>query len=129
MRCRTGTVVATANATYTFTAVTNEVLVANFVPTNYTITVTASPVAASAALLGGTFPAGDSATFIAQPNSGYGFQNWTVNGNVVSSITNYTFAVTSNEALVANFTVTGVTVTAMENPIIICINLSLNLKL
>ena len=40
----------------------------------------------------------------ATANNNYTFDNWTENGNVVSTNTNYTFTVTGNRTLVANFT-------------------------
>ena len=39
----------------------------------------------------------------ATPNTGYTFTNWTEGGNVVSTNANYTFSVTGNRTLVANF--------------------------
>ncbi len=43
-------------------------------------------------------------TVTATPADGYMFINWTQNGNVVSTEASYTFNVTSNVSLVANFT-------------------------
>ena len=51
----------------------------------------------------GTVAAGTSVTATATANEGYQFVNWTVSGNVVSSANPYTFTVTANTALVANF--------------------------
>ena len=45
-----------------------------------------------------------SCTVTATPADGYVFANWTVNGNVVSTDAEYTFNVTSDMDLVANFT-------------------------
>ena len=70
---------------------------------NYTITVSANPVEGGNASGGGTFSQGQSCTVIATANSGYTFTNWTENGNVVSEQANYTFNVTGNRNLVANF--------------------------
>ena len=39
----------------------------------------------------------------ATPASGYGFVNWTQNGSVVSTSASYTFPLTGNTTLVANF--------------------------
>ena len=47
---------------------------------------------------------GTSCTVIATPNEGYYFANWTEDGAVVSSDANYTFEVTDDLTLVANFT-------------------------
>ena len=51
-----------------------------------------------------TFYEGESCTVTATPNEGYYFANWTEDGAVVSSDANYTFEVTDDLTLVANFT-------------------------
>ena len=52
---------------------------------------------------GGQFDYGTSCTVTATPVDGYMFTSWTNNGNVVSTNAEYTFNVTSNVDLVANF--------------------------
>ena len=47
---------------------------------------------------------GTSCTVIATPNEGYYFANWTEDGAVVSTDANYTFEVTEDLTLMANFT-------------------------
>lgn len=66
-------------------------------------TLIASPTNGGTVTAAGAFAIGFDQTVTATPNSGYIFTNWTVNGTVVSVSTNYTFEVTSNETLVANF--------------------------
>ena len=39
----------------------------------------------------------------ATPNSGHSFVHWTKNGSVVSTLESYTFALTANVTLVADF--------------------------
>lgn len=51
----------------------------------------------------GIYSAGAECTLTATANEGYIFINWTENGEVVSSDAEYTFTVTSNRNLVANF--------------------------
>ena len=70
---------------------------------NYTITVYANPTNGGTVTGGGTFQQGQSCTLTAIANNGYTFTNWTINGSVVSSNANYTFTVTGNRNLVANF--------------------------
>ena len=48
---------------------------------------------------------GDVVTFTATPTDGYGFVNWTVNGEVVSEENPYALEITESVALVANFDV------------------------
>ena len=52
---------------------------------------------------GGQYNYGASCTVTATPADGYMFTNWTQNGNVVSTNAEYTFTVSSNVNLVANF--------------------------
>lgn len=112
-----GAVVST-QANYTFTVNNNRNLVANFQPQpqNYTITVSASPRDGGTVTGGGTYQQGQSCTVHATANTGYTFTNWTENGNVVSSNANYTFTVTSNRTLIANFTAQSYTITATADP-------------
>ena len=112
-----GNVVST-NRSYTFTVTGNRTLVANFQaqPQNYTITVSANPTNGGTVSGGGTYQQGQSCTVSATANTGYTFTNWTENGNVVSTNANYTFTVTSNRTLVANFTQQQYTITALVDP-------------
>ena len=112
-----GNVVST-NRNYTFTVTGNRTLVANFQaqPQNYTITVSANPGNGGTATGGGTYQQGQQCTVQATPNTGYTFTNWTENGNVVSTNANYTFTVTSNRTLVANFQMQSYTITVTANP-------------
>jgi len=73
-----------------------------------TDTVTTSPVPAYGGTVsgGGVFLAGSQQTVTAAANLGYSFIDWTENGIEVSSLTNYTFTLTENRTLVANFTAT-----------------------
>ncbi len=95
------------NANYTFTVTGNRTLVAHFAqqsPQSYTITVSANPTNGGTVTGGGTYQQGQTCTLHATANNGYTFNNWTENGNVVSSNANYSFIVNGNRTLVANFT-------------------------
>ena len=70
----------------------------------YTIRVFANPTEGGTVSGDGSFIPGTSCTVTASENSGYSFTNWTENGNVVSTNANYTFMVTGNRTLVAQFT-------------------------
>lgn len=95
--------VVSSDANYTFTVEGNRSLVANFTAITYTITVSANPSNSGTTSGGGTYNHGQSCTVIATSADGYTFMNWTENGTVVSTDANYTFVVTSNRSLVANF--------------------------
>ena len=110
-----GSVVST-NADYTFTVEGARTLVANFTLNSYTIAATASPSAGGTVSGAGEYDFGASCTLTATANTGYTFTNWTENGNVVSTNANYTFTVSGNRTLVANFTLNTYTITATCNP-------------
>ena len=95
--------VVSSNTSYTFTVEDSRNLVANFTAITYTITVSANPSNSGTTSGGGTYNHGQSCTVIATSADGYTFMNWTENGTVVSTDANYTFVVTSNRSLVANF--------------------------
>ena len=84
----------------------------------YTINVSANPNIGGSVTGGGTYNQGQSCTVTASPNAGYTFTNWTENGNVVSTNRSYTFTVTANRTLVANFQAQpqNYTVTVSANP-------------
>ncbi len=111
-----GSVVST-NATYTFNVTTNRNLVANFTyqTQSYTVNVSANPTAGGTVTGGGTYTQGQSCTVVASPNTNYTFNNWTENGTVVSTNASYTFNVSANRTLVANFTYTPPTYTVTLN--------------
>ena len=105
--------VVSSQACYTFTVNSNRNLVANFQaqPQTYTINVSANPNNGGTVSGGGTYQQGQSCTVNATPNTGYTFTNWTENGNVVSTNASYTFTVTGDHTLVANFQVQSYTIT------------------
>ncbi len=78
--------------------------VLNFTEPNYTITVSASPSNGGTVSGAGIYQDGSTCTLTATANTGYTFNNWTENSTVVSTNANYTFTVTGNRNLVANFT-------------------------
>jgi uncharacterized repeat protein (TIGR02543 family) len=72
----------------------------------------------------GSFDAGSSVTVTATPNTGYHFVNWTEAGVIVSTSSSYTFTLTANKTLVANFAIntyvlniTAVNGTVVKNPL------------
>lgn len=101
---KNGTQVST-NATYTFTVTESAAFVANFTanPVNYTITVSANPSVGGTVDGGGSFIQGQNCTLTATASSGYSFTNWTENSSVVSTDATYSFMVTGDRTLVANF--------------------------
>ena len=112
-----GTQVST-NANYTFTVTGNRNLVAQFQaqPQNYTISVSANPTDGGTVSGGGTYQQGQSCTVSATPATGYNFVKWTENGTQVSTNANYTFTVTGNRTLVAQFEGQSYYIATSSNP-------------
>ena len=69
----------------------------------YTVTVASNNNNYGTVSGGGQYNYGASCTVSATPADGYMFTNWTQSGNVVSTEAEYTFTVSSNVNLVANF--------------------------
>ena len=101
---------------YTFTVDGNRNLVANFGQLFYTVSTSSSPTSGGTTSGGGSFASGSSCTVTASPNNGYSFTNWTVNGSPVSSSASYSFTVSSNRTLVANFAQIQYTVSTSSSP-------------
>jgi uncharacterized repeat protein (TIGR03803 family) len=113
-----GNVLSTTNY-YTFSAVGNETLVANFTPTTYSVSTSSSPIGGGSTSGGGTVACGSSGPVCASPNPCYSFVNWTdQNSNVLSTSACYVLTVTTNATLVANFTFapTNYTITTSSSP-------------
>ena len=81
----------------------------------YTISISSNPSNGGSTSGGGTYDKGATATVVATPNSGWKFNNWTESGNVVSNNASYSFTVTSNRNLVANFSQIY-TISTISNP-------------
>lgn len=99
-----------------FTLNANRNFVANFraIPASqFAVLLTSSPAAGGTTDGEGAYAAGTSVTITSVPNTGYTFTNWTdlASGAVVSASPNYTFALTANRTLVANFVLNNYTLT------------------
>ena len=75
----------------------------NLVVDRYNIQVEPLPYEYGTATGGGSYLSGQTATVIATAGAGYEFVNWTEDGIEVSVDSEYSFAVTANRALIANF--------------------------
>ena len=91
------------SANYNFTVRSNRTLVAWFVPA-FTVTTAMSPSFAGTTTGDGTYNSNSTATVTAPLVSGFQFVNWTWFGTPVSMTRSYSFTVTGDRALVANYT-------------------------
>ena len=112
-----GTAVS-SNVSYSFTVTGNRNLVAHFdySPNQYTINATANPNNGGSISGTGVYDSGSTCTLTASANTGFTFVNWTENGSQVSTNASYSFTVTGNRNLVANFTQNSYIITVSTNP-------------
>ncbi|MBR5240476.1 MAG: hypothetical protein IKW05_00920 [Muribaculaceae bacterium] len=99
---------------YTTTITATTQFKANFEKDNYTLKITAGEGGVVKASQEGIVLNGTKVTLTATPNEGYGFVNWTVNGEEVSTSATYTVTVTKDVEYIANFIPHKVTVIAGE---------------
>ena len=113
--------VVSEEAEYSFEITKDRNLVANFELLSYNVTALVNPENAGVVNGAGTYNHGEEVALTATANEGYKFINWTENGEVVSEDAQYSFVVTSDRNLVANFEKKEVTsvvynVTTVVNP-------------
>lgn len=103
-----GGTIASTSSSYQFVLTGNRTLVANYssIPADqFAVILSANPAAGGSTNGSGSFDSGTNVTVTATPNAGYAFVNWTENGTEVSTDPSYTFGLTANTSLVANFEV------------------------
>jgi hypothetical protein len=113
---KNGTVVS-SNPDYSFTVTESATYIAHFSAQTYTVTVAADPNEGGNVSGGGSFNYGQICTVHALANGCYRFVNWTENGSIISGQRDYSFTVTSNRNLIANFSRETCEITAEVNPI------------
>lgn len=103
-----GGVIVSTSPGYTFTINGNRTLVANFsviTGSQLVVILSSNPAAGGSTGGSGAYASGTSVTVTATANTGYTFTNWTENGTIVSTSAAYTFPLTANRTLVANFAI------------------------
>ena len=95
-------IVSTENE-YSFIVTKDINLIANFEKTTCNVTAVANPEEAGTITGTGTYVKNMSVTLTAKANEGYKFLNWTENGVIVSTESEYSFVVSLDTDLVANF--------------------------
>ena len=86
---------------------------------NYAVSVASNPVGSGTITGGGSFASGSPVTVIATPNTAtlpYLFVNWTEGGAFQSGSSNYTFVLSRDRTLTANFTLPAYIVSASNTP-------------
>uniref|UniRef100_UPI0032176F75 InlB B-repeat-containing protein n=1 Tax=uncultured Draconibacterium sp. TaxID=1573823 RepID=UPI0032176F75 len=83
---------------------------------SFNISASASPSNGGSLNGTGSYNSGATANLTATVASGYDFVNWTENGTQVSTNANYSFTVTSNRTLVANFEAKTYNISASASP-------------
>jgi hypothetical protein len=92
--------------TYVFPITSNRTLIANFAINKYTLSTIIMPSNGGTVLKNPdqpTYNYGSFVSVIAAPLAGFSFLNWTENGTIVSTNATYSFLITSNRTLIANF--------------------------
>lgn len=115
-----GSTIVSTNASYQFTLTANRNLVANFsqIPALlYAVILSANPTVGGTTSGAGAYVSGTSVTVNASANTGYSFVNWTEGTTVVSTSAGFTFPVTANRTLVANFAINTYTLGVSANPL------------
>jgi hypothetical protein len=87
--------------------------------TQYSITLSSNPIDGGTTSGGGTFNSGSLVTVTASSETGFFFTNWTEGADIVSTNSSYSFTVTNDRALTANFAnIPGqYSVTLISNPL------------
>ncbi len=114
-----GGVEVSTDQTYIFIATVNRNLVAHFALNQYTIAVSADPVAGGTITGAGTYNHGATVNLTASPDlaNHYHFVNWTEGGVEVSTDQTYIFIATVNRNLVAHFALNQYTIAVSADPV------------
>jgi hypothetical protein len=108
--------IVSSNPQFSFTIAENREFIAHFNINTYEVTATSDPVEGGSVSGTGVFNHGQTANLQATAAEGYNFVNWTENGNTVSQNPFYTFTVSQNRSLTANFSSEIHTLTLNPNP-------------
>ena len=95
--------VVSEDVEYSFVATSDRKLIANFVLLDYYVSAVANAAEAGEILGSGNYNHGEDVTLTAVANEGYKFVNWTEDGEVISSVEEYSFVIIKDRNLVANF--------------------------
>ena len=91
------------NSIYDFTVTEAGIYIANFELDSHTVTAEANPTEGGTIEGAGIYTYGTTATLTATPNEGYLFYHWSNDGAILSNNPSYSFTVTSDDTITANF--------------------------
>lgn len=114
-----GTTIVSTTPSYQFTINSNRTLVANFTlvpPLLFAVILSANPSIGGTTTGAGSYTSGSSVTITALANTGYTFVNWTEGATIVSTSALFTFPLTTNRTLVANFVINTYTLSISATP-------------
>ena len=128
----TATIQATPATGYTFTNWSGDInstdnpesividsdknVTANFVLNTYNVQISSSPLDGGTASGEGIYNHGDEVQLHAQPATGRTFLNWSENGSVISTDSNYSFIISGDRNLIANFKINEYTLATSSSP-------------
>jgi hypothetical protein len=95
--------IVSQSADYTFLFENERILIANFEPIRFMINLTYNPAGAGLVYGAGWYNCGSLATVEAVPAEGFYFSSWKESGEVVSNSAEYTFTVSGNRLITAEF--------------------------
>jgi hypothetical protein len=110
-------IIVSTDSIYTFTVTANRSLVAQFLGIQLIINTMQNPANGGTTTGGGTINYYQVCTVSAIPDTGYTFINWTENGTILSTSSNYGFLATSDHNLVANFSANPLTINTTTYPV------------
>lgn len=115
-------VVVDCNTTLSFVADAfygspTEPYVISFTPPTYTVTTQVNPTGAGVVTGGGNFAAGENCTLSFTTNPGYTFSGWTIDGSIVGTDDTYSFTVSDNVTVVANYSAVVYTIYGYCDPV------------
>ena len=111
-----GNGVVSSSACYSFVALSNRTLVANFTLQTRIINSAVAPAGAGTVTGGGVVDCGSNVTLCAAANSCYTFANWTEGGNVIGTTPCYSFVANTNRTLTANYTLNNYVISTGSAP-------------
>ncbi len=106
-----------SDSIYVFTVTEDKNIISNFELKSLIVTTSAEPIEGGTTLGDSTYSFGDLVTVKAVKSEGYTFFNWTENGIEVSTDSNYTFTLTEDRSLVANFIINSYLIITESDPI------------